>query len=606
MQKSPVKCQAILPGGTHRSLRGRLLTLGLACSLLAPSAVRAQADTTFGAEYTVSVKDTAAHLFHVSATFFNIRQRVLDLALPVWMPGHYQLENYGKHLLGFAVSDSAGRRITAGRVHPQTWRVEVSGRSRITADFDYVANILDTDQAKIASTFAFFTGVQLFLEPIGHSHVRAKVRFVMPAGWRVVSALHETTDSSVFTASSYDALADAPTWLGRFDLQRFDVDGKAHYVVLAPGKVPADSIPGLLSRLAAMVTVERAIFGRLPYDKYTFFFLPRPLEGQQPGAIEHATSFVASGPNAAAIDQLHSAAHEFFHLWNVKRIRPAELWPYDYSRPQATPSLWVSEGITSYYGNIAVYRAGFQTDTGFFARLAGAVTGWERSDARGYMSPSDASEAVWVGGASPSYYDQGEVLGALLDLSILHDTKGERGLDDVMRAMFHQLYERGRGFTPMELIRTVSSVAGRDYAGFFRRYVTGVEPPPYDTVFRYAGVKVAWSYSGGIVSGTSLIPQGRRVDAIGTRGPGALAGLRLGDIIVAIDDTPVRDLSFWENGCCLRADPGRDRVVLTVIRDSTQLRLPLQLGVARQFDLAYESTATNQQLTVRRAWLRRQ
>jgi len=329
--------------------------------------------------------------------------------------------------------------------------------------------------------------------------------------------------------------------------------------------------------------------------------------------LEHGNSFVGccGGPLALYVDE--STAHEFFHLWNVKRIRPAELWPYDYARPVETPSLWVSEGITVYYGLLIPYRAGALSDTAFIGNLASMMAGIARNEERLFVSPSDASMATWRGyGQEPvNYYRTGAILGALLDLSIIRDTQGRRGLDDVMRELYRQFYLRRNGFTPNDLVRAMSSIAGRDYTDFFRRYVTGLEAPPFDSILDYAGVRTVpstqmWS---NLHAASTRVAAGRRLDNLWTRGAAVTAGLRRGDVMVAIDDMPIDRVRFlYPNGCCLLTQQGHPRVVVTILRDSSRIQVPVNLQQFRSADasIVYDSTPTEAQLAVRRRWLAKQ
>src|SRR4029450_1123308 len=189
------------------------------------------------------------------------------------------------------------------------------------------------------------------------------------------------------------------------------------------------------------------------------------------------------------------ASHEFFHVWNVKRIRPVQMWPYDYARENETPLLWVSEGFTGYYASLTLYRAGLRDARSFIVDTARAIGDVEGNEARRYISPSDASTSTWIDYASPlpsriSYYPQGRNLAGLLDLSIRHDTNGASGLDDVMRTLFTDFYQRGRGFSTEDLIRVVNRITRSSYEGFFTRYVSGTDVPPYETIFGYAGYLV--------------------------------------------------------------------------------------------------------------------
>jgi predicted metalloprotease with PDZ domain len=215
--------------------------------------------------------------------------------------------------------------------------------------------------------------------------------------------------------------------------------------------------------------------------------------------------------------------------------------------------------------------------------------------------------ATWLGDSHWSwwsYYDSGEMLGALLDLSILHDTHAQRGLDDVMRRLYHGFYEHQRGFTPRELIQTVNAVAGRDYTDFFKRFVAGTEVPPYDSIFGYAGVQVRLRYAGRIQAPQTVVEQGKRIDSVTAGGAAAVAGLRPGDIIVTVDGAPVNRFVFW---CCKAVDEDGERAVLGILRDSARLDVPivLQRGPPISQRLLYDPQPTADQLKVRSAWLAR-
>lgn len=583
----------------------------------------------FRAEYTVEVRNVAARLFHVSATFSNLRQPYLDLALPVWTPGVYRAANYALNVRRFTVLDQAGNRLRAPKVQPSTWRIETRGLNQVTVEFDYIATDLSWNGAAITPRFAFFTGTQLFLEPVGHRNTPPTVRFHVPGGWGIASALHETSDSTVFTARDYDELVDAPTVLGSFDVTRLEAEGKPHFIVRAPADAQCtDNWPRLMEAIPKIIAVQRSIFGSLPYDKYVFFCVA-DLDG---GSLEHGNSFVTSELGAVNI------AHEFFHLWNVKRIRPAEMWPYDYSRVNPGPSLWVAEGITSYYEAMTAYRAGLDQGGDIPAEgvgpevagpvrdaehllidhLAFRISGIEGNPERQYYSPSDASTSdglSYGGGAWPNYYWTGEILGALLDLSILRDTHGRRRLDDVMRALYTQRYEKGRGFTPDDLIRIVSATAGRDYTDFFRRYVTGTEVPPYERIFGYAGYRLSHSTRkfgalGGINARST--PEGRRAYQIAAGSRAARAGIQVGDVILSVNGVPIHQVPLmnlygknWIGGTFV----GRagEPVVLKILRDGKEQDIPVTLGAREEtnFRIENDPAATTEQLSVRSAWLKR-
>src|SRR5436309_4543920 len=509
---------------------------------IAPTAL-AQ-DKQFRIDYTVAIANQEQQLCHVTADVQNIHEDQLRLQLPTWAPGWYTIENYAKNILRFTVTDAKGARLQPLMTRKQTWRVDTKGINRIKVEFDYRADILALNQAKIAKDFAFFTGIELFLMAEGHRDRPSTVRFVLPSGWQIISALKETSDPNAFTASDYDALVDAPTEMGNFDLLKFEVAGKPHYLVTTPAgafsKERAEKFSEMLRKVAI---AEGAIFGEIPYEKYVhFYFFARP-ESNAGGALEHLNAFVAFAYGNEPDNLIGTAAHEFFHLWNVKRLRPAEMWPYDYSRENETPLLWVSEGFTNYYSNIAQLRAGLRNREQFIQAAAQAITGVESNEARHYISPANASTSTWLGYDTPvafgiSYYTQGQNLGALLDLSIIHDTAGVLGLDQVMRTLYNEHYKRGKGFTTEDMIAVINRLTKRDYHDFYKRYVWGVEVPPYDEIFSYAGYKTE-----SMSQRSARLDFETRIDAAGEvqlarARPGSAAaaiGLQAGDVLVTVD-----------------------------------------------------------------------
>jgi len=575
--------------------------------LLAPVAVAQQGRLAIA--YTVKVADIPGQLFHVTTEIENINQPSLDLSLPVWSPGWYVIENYAKNVSRFRVTEPGGRQLRPALVRKQTWRIDTKGLSRITVEFDYAATVLAANQARIASDYAFFTGTQLFLLPEGHRSRPSVVRFDVPSGWRIASGLDETADPMVFTAPDYDTLVDQPTLIGQFDVTRFMVDGKPHDFVAHPqGAFSAEKTRTFVGYLTKLVETQGRIFGGLPYRKFVFFYLFRPPEASA-AVLEHQNSFVALWNPSALFEpdgMVGQAAHEFFHVWNVKRIRPVQLWPYDYSRETETPLLWVSEGFTSYYTGLTAYRAGLRDARNFVDDVASGIAGVEGNAARRFVSASDSSTSAWIDYGDPrlssiSYYQQGRNLAALLDLSIRHDTNGTSGLDDVMRALFTDFYQRGRGFSTEDLIRTINRITGSSYEDFFSKYVSGTEVPPYETVFGYAGYHV---------ERTSLkIPNlGVNLDDRGLiRGlpPGydaATSPLQAGDVIVGIDGQAID-----RPGVVFRllGDKIGQNVRITFRRagEERELERVVEAVEILRYRIIEMPSPTPQQLKIRNSWL---
>ena len=615
MKRKIFKPRSATPDRLRLYARAALLAVA-ACASAATAA--AQTDQ-FRVDYTVEVANASGHLFHVTADVKNLRERQLDLSLPTWTPGWYTVENYAKNVLRFKVTGPAGRPVPHRMTRKQTWRVFAGDDKQIRIEFDYFANVLALNQAKITNDYAFFTGTQLFPEPVGHRASPSSVRFKVPDGWQIVSALKETSDPAVFTAPDYDTLVDSPTEMGRFDVTRFEVEGKPHLFVSTPAgaftKEKGERLAPMLSKIAE---AERAVFGELPYEKYIYFYFLAPAESDASGGLEHNNSHVAVGvgsrnPQPEQLTGL--AAHEFFHLWNVKRLRPAEMFPYDYSREQETPSLWVSEGFTNYYGSLSTYRAGLRQKEDFLQSVAGAAGGVEGNEARGFISPADASTSTWLCYDTPcafqiSYYTQGQNLGALLDLSVRQDTAGAHSLDDVMRALYTDFYKRGRGFTPEDFVSALGKTAGRDYREFFTRYVVGTQVPPYDQIFGYAGYRLDKSarkvpYLGASFNATE---QGLEVTDIAPDAAAARAGLQKGDVVTSLDDTRLRATPGGGFSLAGLLQGKIDQTVrLGVKRGAEEKTLEAKVGSRELADYKLVEVAqpTPEQLKVREGWLKR-
>jgi predicted metalloprotease with PDZ domain len=559
-------------------------------------------------DYTVSLTELADEQFHVRTVIKNINQPTLTLSLPTWTPGWYTVENYFKNVLRFRITDQSGNILPHTMSKKQTWNVATRGVSEIRIEYDYRATILALNQAKITKEFAFFTGIELFLEVEGHRKEPSTVHFHIPSGWKIISALKETSDPMTFTAADYDTLVDAPTEMGNFDVTQFDVEGKPHYFVATPaGSFNAEKSYQFTEIVAKIIKADSAIFGGLPYDKYLMFYFFASPESNAGGALEHLNSFVAfvrqpSEPTPQGL--IGTAAHEYFHLWNVKRIRPVEMWPYDYSRENETPLLWVSEGFTSYYSVVAQYRAGLMKVEDFLGRAADVAANIENDEARTYISPAESSVSTWAGYDTPvafgiSYYTQGENLGALLDLSILNDTNGKRSLDDVMRSLFTDFYKRGRGFTTEDMIRIINRLTEKDYHEFYRKYVFGTEVPNYDQIFGYAGYRVEKKEQRDVVipfSG-SFTTNGFAVQFIEPNSAASVAGLRPKDVIIKLDGRPAIGYPI--------DSVGGKTVKLTVIRDGKEVEISMTFSTntVKAFRLISVPNLSPEQLRVRNRWL---
>jgi predicted metalloprotease with PDZ domain len=508
--------------------------------------------------YEIAVTPSAIPQFHVSAEFPTSGRETLFVSLPAWSPGSYEIQNYARYVHGFGAKNAVGQSLRWDRGDKDTWRV-VTGRSdRVTVEFDYIADTIDLSLARVTREFGQFLGTNLFLYEEGQLGRAAEVRFRVPAGWQVTTALRGPANG-VYRAADYHELADAMTFVGRFSLDSLQADGKWIRIAVWPATDYTPAVArNLRNGVAKMAPVQNRIMGGAPYDVYTVFFnvIHEPVNFG--GGLEHSLSQYDIMPAPAFADAAGNLgdfmypllSHEFFHLWNVKRIRPAEMWPYDYHAEQYTPLLWWSEGVTDYYADLTNLRSGLWNTDQFLQNTSSNIDQVESTPEP--WSAEDGSAATWVHevyiNSSQLYYPKGSLLGFLLDISIRDATDNAHSLDEVMRALFTRYYRQNKGFGTADLLSELRTAGMPDVDTFYRRYIDGRDSLPYQTLFAKAGLVFSRSLVTtpflGIQSGTT--ESGALVVQAVTPGSAAeAAGVQPGDILTNVGDIPVRPNEDW-------------------------------------------------------------
>jgi predicted metalloprotease with PDZ domain len=497
------------------------------------------------------------------------------LSLPAWTPGDYSIANFARYVSDFGATDGSSP-ISWDKLDHDTWRVRVTRAGQVRVSFEYLAMTLDNSNSWTRPDFAFFNGTNLFLYPEGQPAEFASTVIIhtIPS-WRVATGMTQTGPMT-FTAPNYHDLVDMPFFIGRFDIDSAQAGGKVMRVASYPaGAVPNSGRRMLLDQLAKMVPPQAAVFGEIPWTSYTLMQVAD--SGYTPGSasgLEHQNShldilstIVLGNPVLASL-----YAHEIFHAWNVKRMRPAEMWPYLYDRAQPTPLLWVSEGITDYYADLAEVRSGIINAEQFYAMTTAKI---DQISEGPPIALEDASLSAWVhpvDGTSDIYYDKGSLAGLLLDILIRDASDNQRSLDTVMRDVYRSSWKRGRGFTNEEWWQAVARAASRPLTDFDRRYVDGREAFPWDSVLPLAGMRLMVERAvlpnlGASISGDE---QGRRVIALDPAGTGAAAGIRVGDYLVSIGGIDTDDPAFGTSFSAKYAGVAPGGTVPVVIRRGTQ------------------------------------
>lgn len=524
----------------------------LCAAFLAHSTSTAQA-----VRYEISVPDRAARLIHVRADFSATGRDTLLVSLPAWSPGSYEIENYARYVRHFGATNASGATLFWDRLDKDTWRVPTGGADRIAIEFDYLADTIDLSQPRVRDDGGWFLGTNVFLFEEGRLDRPAEVRFALPDGWRVTTALRTGTGGA-YTAPDYHELADAMTFVGLHAVDSVLVDAKWVRIAVSPASAytPAAS-RSLRNSMTRLAQVQNRLMGGPPYDVYTVFFavISEPIGFA--GGLEHSFSHFnvmplqgfadAAGHLGDFMNPLMS--HEFFHLWNVKRIRPAELWPYDYKAEQYTPLLWWSEGVTDYYADVSNIRAGLWNERDFTENVQSNVNQFEMAPEP--WSVEDGSVATWIDevfvNSSQLYYPKGSVLGLLLDVTIRDASDNTRSLDGVMRGLFDRFYKQGKGFQTADLVGLLRDAGVPDIAGFYQKYVNGREPLPLEEILPKAGFVVERRTTTNPVFGVAQTPtpEGLRVASVDPGSSAAEAGVQAGDLLLRVGDVAVGIDSDW-------------------------------------------------------------
>ncbi|NJK38004.1 MAG: M61 family metallopeptidase [Oscillatoriales cyanobacterium RM2_1_1] len=538
--------------------------------------------TTIGLYYQVAMPQPENHLFEVRlavdlSVLFQVEDppSSLDLKMPVWTPGSYLVREYSRHLQDFQAEDSQGRSLLWHKQTKNHWRVQLQGSTQVVITYRVFANDLTVRTNHLDETHGYFNGAALFFYIPGYESVPHQVQLILPQDWQVATSLTTVPQQpNIFQAKNFDSLVDSPFEIGNHQVYPFQVQDKPHeWVIWGKGNVdPAR----MIADTQKMIAVEAELFGGLPYDRYLFIL---HLSSQGFGGLEHKDCCTLNYPRFGfqAKDKynrfLQLVAHEFFHLWNVKRIRPKALEQFDYDQENYTPSLWFCEGVTSYYDGVVPFRAGLWDLKTYLNNIASNITRLQTIPGRKLQSLSQSSWDAWIklyrrdahsDNTQVSYYLKGELVAWLLDLQIRADHDNQRSLDDVMRQIWQRFGRSETGYTPEDLQAVIEAIAGRDLQEFFQRYIEGTEELPYDQYLEPFGLRIKAELSQNLPClGLKVITEAGQniIKFVIAEGPAQRAGLDANDELLAFNGFRVNSEQLNERLQDFR--PG-DTVELTV------------------------------------------
>lgn len=578
------------------------------------------------------------HLFEVQVAV----KRTLDgpqqesLVMPVWTPGSYLVREFARHVQDFTATTAAGQPLKWEKINKNTWRVMTNGAREWQASYRVYANELSVRTSELNSSHAFWNNANILMYLEGYLKSPATVRVVAPDVWKVATGLPAVPGQrNTFRAENFDVLYDSPFEVGTFKTLVFNVKGVPHRIVI-DGEGNYD--PERMRRdVQKIVETQIEMMGtEIPYRDYTFILHVRADAG---GGLEHANSTalgyprfgfrIQSGDRATSASPAASGpqqrdyrgflslvSHEFFHLWNVKRIRPDALGPFDYTQENYTKLLWVAEGITDYYADLLLRRAGLITENEFLAATARAIQSLQNTPGRLEQSVEESSFDTWIKfyrqdensiNSQISYYDKGAILGLLLDLEIRKRSNNTKSLDDVLRYLYAEFFKQGRNYTPADFQKATELMAGASLDDFFTRYVRGTEELDYNAALEAAGLRL--DTGAGPVErvyfGADLTVENDRliVRRVHAGSPAYEQGLNAGDQIVALDNMRVTRDFF--NARIAEKKPG-DVINLTIFRFDDMSTLLIKLGGRREgtYRIVPLENQTDGQKRIYSSWLK--
>jgi predicted metalloprotease with PDZ domain len=602
--------------------------IGLAFVILFGSVVAAQEPPLRSVSYQLSMSRPVSHLFEVQIVVElpeQLKTKPVQFQMPKWSPGRYAVFDFAKNVQEF----HANGPIT--RVDDQTWSVAPRGSSTLTISYKVFANDLSGTFSQLDNRHANYNGGSIFMYVVGHKPDPVKLTIQPPAGWKIVNGRTERSGQTEWQFPNWDIMIDTPTEIAPdWTQDDFDVNGKKYHVVVHSFGAEGGKRPALVKDIEKIVRAEVGMWGPPEFEEYTFL-IHFAADDHSGDGMEHLTSTQIIQPGALGDrgmyeETLDTVSHEFFHVWNVKRLRPLELGPWDFTRPLSTRGLWIAEGFTNYYGHLMLRRAGLWDDQKFLAEEAQTINRIESAQGSRLMSAEESSlSAPFIDDAphaqltnlentAISYYPKGELIGMVMDLLVRGRTKGKSSLDDVMRAMYEEFYLkspnssyylRGRGYQTQDLEQVAARRSGVDFSDFFKRYVRDVEVLPYDEAFAYVGLRLVKTQAKEPFNAGLRLqfedPHEVIIENVRNNSPAEDAGLQQNDQIVSLAGKEVTKNSWLKT---LAGFKTGDSVPITIKRDRRTIKTNLVLGQPERFDYKIEEKpdATAEQKALRAAW----
>jgi predicted metalloprotease with PDZ domain len=577
--------------------------------------------------YVVTPADLISHRIHVSVEVQGIPPGTnnVDLVMPVWTPGSYEIRDYSRNVRGLSARTLSGEPLPVAKVLKNRWRVASGGETVLIFSYTVYGHELSTQGLDVTPDHVYMNGAHVFCYLDGALNTPLDITLSTPPGWKVFTELQEVEKNPPhFRAKDFDELVDSPIEMGNPAEYTIRPGGIPHRILFC-GTGGNFSPHSVEEDLTKMVETTRKLFGTLPMSHYTFFF---HLAEKWDGGLEHATSTSIVlphnifRPKKSYEEFLDVTCHEYFHLFNVKRIRPAVLGPFDYSQENYTRLLWAMEGMTDYYTFLLLRRADLLTPKRYLAIVGKHIKRYKETPGRLVQSLEEASFDSWIDlyhpyeesrNSSISYYLKGELVSMCLDLEIRGRSGNTKSLDDVMRHLWKEYGARDQGISEDAYIKEAEKATGLDLGQFFRNYVSGTTEVDFPAYFGYAGLDLSTEEKEGDKDEDEEKPAFLGIDpekgdgslkiAVVVEGsPAQRAGLSAGDEIVALDGTRVALSTMGD--ALKRYEPG-DKVEVTYFRRARLGTLSVTLGKAppEKWMIKPKTAPTTEQKRLLESWL---
>jgi len=511
-------------------------------------------------EYFLSMEQPQTHYFDVVMKVSNFdkktkQQGFIDFKMAVWTPGSYLIREYAKNVESVSVT-SGPSSLKSDKINKNTWRVRLLTTSNeVTVKYKIYANELSVRTSFIDDSHGYLNPASVLMYVNEWRQLSSTINIKPYKNWNTISTGLKSLGNNTYQADNLDILIDSPIEIGRQKIFSFDLKGIPHKIAMyGDVKIDEDKVTADFKKVCE---TAMTIVGEHPCKDYTFLIHNIAQGG---GGLEHLNSTTCQTSRSCYSDEkkyqsfMSLIAHEYFHLWNVKRIRPKALGPFDYENENYTHLLWFSEGCTSFYQNYILRRANMMNPEDYLKAYGDEINTIENQPGNKIQSVTESSWDAWIKYYRPnensrnstvSYYDKGAVLGGILNLIIIKETKGLKNLDGVMKGLYQEYYKKqGRGFTDEEFQKTVESVAGKPMGDFFQKYIFGTGTIPYNTFFETVGLQLKDKNIDKIEPflGTEFKGGGLKITSVMRDSPAYNDGLNVGDEILEIDGSKPDDI----------------------------------------------------------------